>query len=268
MKKIVMVCLFAALTSMMIQSSYAQALRFGAGKQLQTSTNVTTLTDNVTMECWVRWDGTAVPVANLIMYNGDGSTSGYGLYMVPGVTGVVNFLAGGIIATSTLYSLTPNVWTHLALRRSAGVWRLIVNGVEQGWSVLNPPAVPTLPGTIIGEGFPGDIDEFRVWNIALPTATILNNFQQAANSSHPNYANLIAYYPMNEGAGQTTTDVRGGNTMTLGLTAGVGADDPTWIADSSPVTVPTLGEWAMIIFAVLLVGTAWYKMRENQTLTA
>lgn len=262
-----MFCLFAALTSLTIQTSSAQALRFGAGKQLQTSTNVTNLTDNVTMECWVRWDGTSAS-GNLIMYNGNASFNGYGLLMTAGMSGVVHFLAGGVIDVSTAYALPPTVWTHLALRRSAGTWRLIVNGVQQGWNVGNAPGVPGAPGTVVGQGFPGDIDEFRVWNIALPTATILNNFQQAANSSHPNFANLVAYYPMNEGTGQTTADAIGGNTMTLGATNAVGVDDPTWIADSSPITVPTLGEWAMIIFAVLLVGTAWYKMREKQALTA
>lgn len=267
MKKIIIFCICAVLTTLMTQTSYAQALRFGAGKELQTATNVTNLTDNVTMECWVRWNGTSA-TGNLIMYNGNGSFNGYGLYLLPGMSGQVDFLAGGVSLTSTLYLLTPNVWTHLALRRNAGTWRLIVNGVQQGWSAATNPNVPGSPGTLVGASFPGDIDEFRVWNTALPTATILGNFQQAANSSHPNYANLIAYYPMNEGAGQTTADVIGGNTMTLGATNAVGADDPTWIADSSPITVPTLGEWAMIIFAVLLVGTAWYKMREKQATIA
>ena len=266
MKKIVMVCLFAVLTSMMIQSSYAQALRFGAAKKLQTATNFTTIVDNLTMECWVRWDGTPGGI-RLLVYNGDPSTSGYGYYINTN-TAQIHFLAGGVIDVGTGYNLPVNIWTHLALRRTAGTWHLIVNGVQQGWTAGNAPNVPGAPGATVGIDFPGDIDELRVWNIALPTATILNNFQQAANSSHPNFANLVAYYPMNEGTGQTTADAIGGNTMTLGATNAVGADDPTWIADSSPITVPTLGEWAMIIFAVLLVGTAWYKMREKQTLTA
>lgn len=267
MKKVFLWSFIALLIGTVPHISHAQALRFGAGKELQTATNVTNLTDNVTMECWVRWNGTSAS-SNLIMYNGNGSFNGYGLYLLSGATGQVNFLAGGVIAISTSYFLTSNVWTHLALRRTAGTWHLIVNGVQQGWSAGNAPAVPGSPGTIVGAGFPGDIDEFRVWNTALPTGTILNNFQRAANSSHPNFANLIAYYPMNEGAGQTTADVIGGNTMTLGATNAVGVDDPTWIADSSPITVPTLGEWAMIIFSVLLVGTAWYLMRKKQTVPA
>ncbi len=256
------VALYIVLTS---TSIYGQAIRFGTGKDLQTPTNVSSLTDNVTMECWTRWNGSA-PSGNLFMYNGNPSFNGYGIYLDAG--NQIHFLAGGVIDATTGYFMTANVWTHLAIRRTAGSWHLIVNGIQQGWTVANAPNVPGAPGFIVGASLPGDIDEIRIWNAAIPTATILAQYPQSVTSSHPNFASLSAYYPMNEGTGQTTADVRGGNTLTFGATTGVAADDPTWINESSPISVPTLGEWAMIIFSIGMIGIAWYYMRKRRTALA
>jgi uncharacterized BrkB/YihY/UPF0761 family membrane protein len=40
---------------------------------------VTTASNNVTLEAWVRWDGG--PSGQIVAYNGDTSTRGYGLYL-------------------------------------------------------------------------------------------------------------------------------------------------------------------------------------------
>lgn len=264
MRKLSVLLAIVALFMIPETEVFSQAIRFGAGKGLQTPTNVTTLTDNVTMECWVRWNGTSA--IGTLIYNGNGSFNGYGIYMDGSAQ--IHFLAGGTSDAMTGYFMTANTWTHLAIRRAAGTWRLIVNGVQQGWSSAVAPGVPGSPGFLIGTSFPGDIDEARVWNTPVSNANILANYQQSVTSSHPDYANLAAYYPMNEGTGQTTADVHGGNTMTFGATTAVAADDPTWINEPSPISVPTLGEWAMIIFSIGMVGLAWYYMRQRRTALA
>ena len=47
----------------------------------------------------------------------------------------------------------------------------------------------------------GFLDEFAVFNQALNAATFANWKDKQLNASHPNYSNLLLYYPFNE-AGQ------------------------------------------------------------------
>ncbi len=58
----------------------------------------------------------------------------------------------------------------------------------------------------------GFLDEFAVFNKALNAATIADWKDKQLNASHPNYSNLLLYYPFNE-AGQplTVTDQSGNN---------------------------------------------------------
>lgn len=52
-----------------------------------------------------------------------------------------------------------------------------------------------------GGAYDGYIDEFRVWDKELDQATIQAWMAKDITPSHPDYANLIAYYQFNEGSG-------------------------------------------------------------------
>jgi len=63
------------------------------------------------------------------------------------------------------------------------------------------------------EYWPGRIDEVRVWSAAVDQATIQNWMWQGVTSSHPYYANLASYWPLNDGSGTNVADLSGvGNT--------------------------------------------------------
>jgi|TARA_Y100000031_G_scaffold156144_1_gene209466 hypothetical protein len=55
--------------------------------------------------------------------------------------------------------------------------------------------------------FTGNLDEVRIWNTALDTATIFTWQDQELTSLHPNISNLQVYYKFNEGSGTTTNDL-------------------------------------------------------------
>lgn len=52
----------------------------------------------------------------------------------------------------------------------------------------------------------GKIDEFRVWKKELDQATIREWMYRPVDATHPDYADLVAYYPFDEGGGDTVND--------------------------------------------------------------
>jgi len=77
-----------------------------------------------------------------------------------------------------------------------------------------------------GTTFPGEISDVRIWNTALDAATINDNRCTQVDNTHPNYANLLHYWKMDEGTGSTLDDEIGTNDGTIGGTA-------TWSANQN-----------------------------------
>ncbi len=59
--------------------------------------------------------------------------------------------------------------------------------------------------------FNGIIDELRLWSTIVSQSDIVDWSQQKLNTSHPNYANLEMYFPLNEGQGITVNDASTNN---------------------------------------------------------
>jgi hypothetical protein len=55
--------------------------------------------------------------------------------------------------------------------------------------------------------YAGNLDEVRIWNTALDTATVFAWRDQELTSLHPNISDLQAYYKFNEGSGTTANDL-------------------------------------------------------------
>ncbi len=233
------------------------ALQFAFGQICKRTTPISTITDNLTMQCWVKWNGGGV---GTIFYNGNGSFNGYGL-CVNG-SNQIGLLCGGITNPFSTTTLALNTWQHLALVRNAGTWSLYVNGVVTTLASVSNPNVPAAPLDAV-LSFNGLVDEVSFFNTALSPATILAYKDQPISASHPNFANLVAYYQLNEGTGQTA----GSGTsldMQLGSTAGVDVDDPTWVVSDVPL-VPTLGEWGMIALTGILLYAGYHYISRRKT---
>src|SRR5262249_51240043 len=105
------------------------AVQFTGNQVARTTSAITTPIDGFTLELWVRYDGAAG--AQAMVYNGDSSTSGYGLYV--GTGGTVSVLLGGVgWVGCTGCSLPRGQWTHLAVERQGSVWLFFENGTLRG----------------------------------------------------------------------------------------------------------------------------------------
>ncbi|MCB0479674.1 MAG: T9SS type A sorting domain-containing protein, partial [Crocinitomicaceae bacterium] len=62
----------------------------------------------------------------------------------------------------------------------------------------------------------GKIREFRIFNAEVSQTAIQDWMNVSISASHPNFANLVAYYPFNEGSGSTAADQStGGQTANM-----------------------------------------------------
>lgn len=139
----------------------------GTTDQYQNASGVaSTLTDNFGVEAWVKWNAGS-PGSASIVYNGNSSNSGWGIYQYGTMYGL---LYGGNLGQS----VTPvsNQWTELALVRDNGTTTFYVNGVAS-YSTATGPNAPA-GGVAIGgnsltsgtELFNGQIDEVRIFSFA------------------------------------------------------------------------------------------------------
>ncbi|HET9050024.1 MAG TPA: LamG domain-containing protein [Chiayiivirga sp.] len=157
---------YTALTPAGIGSSLAMALD-GSGAQYQNTSGVASgLTDNFGVEAWVKSNGNVTGNA-AIVYNGNSSVSGWGLYRAGGTWAM---LYGGVVLGGTEPVTTE--WTHLALVRDGGVSTVYVNGVAtySTTSGLNAPTGGVgIGGNSLTAGtelFDGAIDEVRFFSFA------------------------------------------------------------------------------------------------------
>ncbi len=173
---------------------------------------------NWTIQSWVQfplantggagnWNTLVRGTANHhIIFNNDGTNKYLGTY------------------NSGFYSSGFNInqlsagWHHIAAVGTGGSTLFYVDGVYVGKAAMqctdNLVAIGNYQG---GNQQMGQIDEFSIWNTALPQNTISNYMTQAITASHPNYANLVSYYKM-DGNGNDSKGSSPG-TLTSGATA-------------------------------------------------
>lgn len=104
-----------------------------------------------------------------------------------------------------------NSWHHFAVVYNGTTTRLYYDGQEviSGPASLNTGSANFRIGVWNGREFDGNIDEVRVWKKALSEQNIQDWMNRPLDNSHPDYTNLVGYYPMNEGSGYTAADASG-----------------------------------------------------------
>lgn len=109
-------------------------------------------------------------------------------------------------------------WTHWAFTKNAGTgsMRIYKNGELWHSGAGRTRTMEGITTFYIGRGvntnnannfYDGFIKEFRIFDTALNEATIADWLYKSINETHPNYSNLIGYYPLNEGNGLTVNDM-------------------------------------------------------------
>lgn len=137
------------------------------GGQYGSAAPIRELTDNFGVELWVE------PFSNTntacLVYNGNSSSSGWGLYQFN--DGTFRAIFGGLSIFGYAPALT-NVWTHLALVVTNGVGTFYANGVASGFynaafNPVEPSDLLRLAANILGgEDYNGLMDELRVFTFA------------------------------------------------------------------------------------------------------
>lgn len=99
-------------------------------------------------------------------------------------------------------------WNHWAFTKNAanGDMKIYLNGAlwHAGTGKTKTIDISKL---VLGKNngynnnFKGQVKELRIWNAELNEQTIAEWMGNPVNANHPNYSNLLAYYPFNEGSG-------------------------------------------------------------------
>jgi hypothetical protein len=150
------------------------------------------------------------------------------------------------------YSLPEYTWTHIVGWWDGALLKIYINGEEAASKPWVKSVVGSWRSVKIGKYYQppenllnGNLDEIRIWSEARTVQQIRDNmYRELPNpASEPN---LVAYYRMNEGSGQTIEDLSANNnTGYLGGTAAVEPSDPLWIASTAPIPYYTVtnGDW-------------------------
>jgi hypothetical protein len=134
-------------------------------------------------------------------------------------------------------------WIHFALSWDGTAFSAFVNGVETatktGGGMLATDATQlTIGGNPRGAYFNGNMDEFRVWNIARTAADITSTMHKTLTGTE---TGLVGYWKFDETTGMTAAD----STTTAGhmahngtLMSATGFALPKWIPSTAPINCP------------------------------
>ncbi len=149
---------------------------------------------NMTIEAWVKTGGSTT--ANTVLNKG-GVSFDYQL----GINATTNnpfFRAQGVITAATTMTITPNVWTHLAVTYDGTTVRFYKDGV-MGFSMaaVSPPGVSTNEmriGRGNADAGSGNIEELRLWTVARTQGALDSNKCRKYPSSFSSSTGLRALW--------------------------------------------------------------------------
>ena len=156
----------------------------------------------------------------------------------PGVLRVQ--LASGAVASGThdgTAILSDGAWHHVAVTRRGDAVSAFVDGVSDlnfNFSgVLNATDTPLALGALLLANdnplrhLGGHLDEVRIWSQYRTQSEIQQHMNSGLTGSE---AGIVAYWRLDDGAGQTVTDASPtGVNGALGVSVAIGSDDPSWI---------------------------------------
>lgn len=230
-------------------------LQLGAGATAMTAggTYATDEIDNITLEAWIYLENIAPTDTHAVLFNGNGGSSGYGIYLGYPSGETVSVLLGGVgwifCSSGTSYNpannavLTAGQWTHIAVTRNVsdggtGGWKIYLNGQPMAAQFIpNPGVVSANPNPLnaesnvqIGGGSAGlSVSEARIWNRALTQSEIQANMSGTVPA---NATDLAGYWKLTDGSGTTVTDIQTNQAaLNLPITGTI-----TWVASTAGST--------------------------------
>lgn len=174
---------------------------------------------------YVQLGGTDFPppwTAEVLVYKNQQSPYSHLLTGTDGTSGLrleqyinnnrVGVTKAGIADWTFNYQVPAGEWKHLAFVCDGSTIKLYVNGVLTGGTIngtINMPMDKIGLNTTGAGALNAQIDELRIWNTALPEASIQAYLFDTIPAGHPQHDNLVSYYRFDEGAGTTAFDSKG-----------------------------------------------------------
>ena len=136
-------------------------------------------------------------------------------------------------------ALPTGTWEHVAFTKSGGALTLYVGGVavdkvtaDMSFAISGPAVAFRIgarvasDGSSVSDGFAGDLDEVRVWNVARTASELTASMKTPILAGSAAFPSLVGSWRFDEGVGTTTADATGKLPGTL--VAG-----PTWLASTA-----------------------------------
>ena len=192
----------------------------------------------LTVTAWIKTDRPGVTGGIVNKYT-SGSLNGWQLNLVNGQVRAfyfynanTNVFGGGDGLNGG--NMDDGQWHHAALTVGPTGGKLYVDGLLTAitnWMGTPRATTNTQPlrlgayGTIY---FAGQLDEVTLWNTELPAGAITSLMTAPPTPAHPQYTNLVAHWPLDEGSGVFVNDARGSNA------AGLLVGEPQWVPQARP----------------------------------
>lgn len=181
------------------------------------------INNQLTVSFWTKGDANLLPTNNSIVYAYSDNIAQRELNLHLPWGGSIYFDCGYVDNNFDRIekpygtdNVIEGVWNHWTYTKNAttGVMNIYLNGVL--WHTgTNKTKVISIMNLVLGKfddgtayGYKGKIKEFLVWDKELSAATILSWKNKTIDASHPDYANLVAYYKLDEGTGQLVSDTK------------------------------------------------------------
>ncbi len=214
----------------------------GASQHVSTLANPITIGPAITVEAWIKPAAFNFGEIYSLCDDPNSACSGQDyktliLRVDPGgavTAGITHTQWGGRrVAKTSIPVLALNQWVHVAatMDLATNEGHIYFNGVEVptidgtagtgSGSFAGSPAIGALQvsGAVSEIQYPyaGQIDELRVWNIVLPASSIDQYHCLKNVTGHPQTANLVAHYQIEDGSppDEVVVDVAGGNNGVL-----------------------------------------------------
>lgn len=229
-----------AVTMLSANNNYAVDL--GSNGQITLAADsFATINKEISIAFWAKGDAKALPTNTSVIYgwNTDPNQRQLNIHF-PWSDGSVyfdcGFAAGGYdrinkAATPAEYEENWNHWVFTK-NSSTGTMSIYVNGTLWLTGTSKTKAM-ALKNIILGtdqngnNNYKGKINQLSIWNKALTAAEINDWMNKNIDQSHPKYANLVGYYPFQEGSGTTM-----GNSVSTKVSTGKMWAGPTIVAMS------------------------------------
>jgi hypothetical protein len=203
--------------------------------------------EDFTVSAWIKTSDTPSGSDYPIIISkepGSGARFGYVLFIDPTSVGIgkkAGFLVSSngqfVLATSTT-SINDGDWHHIAGVKTGNGIEIIIDGVSEDTQAHNLGTLSNELPLTFGRAaantpwyFNGLISEGRIWSYARTAGEILADMNEPLTGTE---TNLVAYWPMDEGKGQTTADLAGNNSGQLGSTVQTDINDPLWTLNVFP----------------------------------